>query len=67
MDPRDRSRAGEHAIVAALHVQLRPSGIVLMNDDGGDRTQTVQAHVRPPPAAAGGGRTFMVPPVLALA
>ncbi|MGW4891741.1 polysaccharide deacetylase family protein [Kitasatospora sp. NPDC004240] len=43
VDPRDWSRPGTAAIVAAVQRDLRPGGVVLLHDGGGDRTQTVEA------------------------
>ncbi|MFF2349689.1 polysaccharide deacetylase family protein [Kitasatospora sp. NPDC058115] len=43
VDPRDWSRPGTAAIVSAVQDRLRPGGVVLLHDGGGDRTQTVAA------------------------
>jgi len=43
VDPRDWARPGVPAIVADVQHHLRPGGVVLMHDGGGDRTQTVEA------------------------
>ncbi|BFV59928.1 polysaccharide deacetylase family protein [Kitasatospora sp. CMC57] len=43
VDPRDWSRPGVAAIVATVQRELRPGGVVLLHDAGGDRTQTVGA------------------------
>ncbi|HEU0040746.1 MAG TPA: polysaccharide deacetylase family protein [Jiangellaceae bacterium] len=43
IDPRDWSRPGTDAIVTAVLDQLEPGGIILLNDGGGDRSQTVAA------------------------
>ena len=43
VDPRDWSRPGVASIVATVKRELRPGGIVLMHDGGGDRSQTVAA------------------------
>ncbi|MFC5661915.1 polysaccharide deacetylase family protein [Kitasatospora misakiensis] len=43
VDPRDWSRPGTAAIVAAVQSQLKPGGVVLLHDGGGDRGQTVAA------------------------
>jgi peptidoglycan-N-acetylglucosamine deacetylase len=43
VDPRDWSRPGSQQITAAVLSQLRPGGVVLMHDGGGDRSQTVDA------------------------
>jgi peptidoglycan/xylan/chitin deacetylase (PgdA/CDA1 family) len=43
VDPRDWSRPGVASIVATVKRQLRPGGIVLMHDGGGNRSQTLAA------------------------
>lgn len=43
VDPRDWSRPGTQSIVLTVLDQLRPNGIVLMHDGGGDRSETVAA------------------------
>ncbi|GLW52363.1 polysaccharide deacetylase family protein [Kitasatospora phosalacinea] len=43
VDPRDWSRPGVQAIVSDVQHNLRPGGVVLMHDGGGDRSQTVAA------------------------
>jgi peptidoglycan/xylan/chitin deacetylase (PgdA/CDA1 family) len=43
VDPRDWSMPGTQSIITTVLDQLRPDGIVLMHDGGGDRSQTVQA------------------------
>jgi peptidoglycan/xylan/chitin deacetylase (PgdA/CDA1 family) len=43
VDPRDWSRPGTEVIVTRVLNQLRPNGIVLMHDGGGDRSETVAA------------------------
>jgi chitooligosaccharide deacetylase NodB len=62
VDPRDWSRPGVDAIVQAVHAQLRPGGVVLMHDAGGDRSQTVQALDLLIPQLAEQGWTFTFPP-----
>lgn len=62
VDPRDWSRPGVDAIVQAVHAQLRPGGVVLMHDAGGDRSQTVQALHLLIPQLAEMGWTFTFPP-----
>ena len=42
-DPRDWSRPGTVMIAQRILAQLRPGGVVLMHDGGGDRTETVEA------------------------
>jgi chitooligosaccharide deacetylase NodB len=64
VDPRDWSRPGVDAIVEAVHTQLRPGGIVLMHDAGGDRSQTVQALALLIPQLRDDGWTFTFPPTL---
>ncbi|WP_406197447.1 polysaccharide deacetylase family protein [Kitasatospora sp. NBC_01560] len=43
VDPRDWSRPGVASIVSTVQGQLRPGGVVLLHDGGGDRSQTVAA------------------------
>ncbi|MFF1869961.1 polysaccharide deacetylase family protein [Kitasatospora herbaricolor] len=43
VDTRDWSKPGVPAIVASVQHGLRPGGVVLMHDGGGDRSQTVAA------------------------
>jgi peptidoglycan/xylan/chitin deacetylase (PgdA/CDA1 family) len=43
VDPRDWSRPGSQEILAVVLSQLRPGGVVLMHDGGGNRSQTVDA------------------------
>ncbi|MFD9593496.1 polysaccharide deacetylase family protein [Kitasatospora sp. NPDC059973] len=43
VDPRDWSRPGVASIVSTVQGQLRPGGVILMHDGGGDRSQTVAA------------------------
>lgn len=43
VDPRDWSKPGVATIVTSVLNQLRPNGIVLMHDGGGDRSQTFAA------------------------
>ena len=42
-DPRDWSRPGSKAIVSRVVDRLRPEGVILMHDGGGNRAQTVEA------------------------
>lgn len=62
VDPRDWSRPGVDAIVQAVRTQLRPGGIVLMHDAGGDRSQTVQALDLLLPQLRDEGWMFTFPP-----
>jgi peptidoglycan/xylan/chitin deacetylase (PgdA/CDA1 family) len=43
VDPRDWTRPGVHAIVHTVLAQLRPGGVILLHDGGGNRRQTLQA------------------------
>lgn len=45
VDPRDWSRPGAAAIVGVTIAQLRPGGVLLLHDGGGDRSQTRAALV----------------------
>ena len=51
------------AIVTAVNTQLRPGGIVLIHDAGGDRSQTVAALEILLPQLQRDGWTFVHPPV----
>jgi peptidoglycan/xylan/chitin deacetylase (PgdA/CDA1 family) len=62
VDPRDWSRPGVEVIIKTVHAQLRPGGIVLMHDAGGDRSQTVQAVGLLIPQLSAAGWTFVLPP-----
>ncbi|MFJ2777992.1 polysaccharide deacetylase family protein [Kitasatospora sp. NPDC087315] len=43
VDPRDWSRPGVASIVSTVRSQLKPGGVILLHDGGGDRSQTVAA------------------------
>jgi peptidoglycan-N-acetylglucosamine deacetylase len=43
VDARDWARPGAAQIIQQIRTQLRPRGVVLMHDGGGDRSQTVAA------------------------
>ncbi len=43
VDPRDWSRPGVHAILHTVYAELRPGGVILMHDGGGNRWQTYRA------------------------
>jgi len=58
VDPRDWSRPGSRQITAAVMSQLRPGGVVLMHDGGGDRSQTVDALRRLIKVLRGAGYYF---------
>lgn len=62
VDPRDWSRPGVDAITSAVYAQLKPGGIVLMHDGGGNRAQTVQALGIIIPRLRDQGWTFVTPP-----
>ncbi|MEV7183671.1 polysaccharide deacetylase family protein [Kitasatospora sp. NPDC093102] len=61
VDPRDWSRPGTPAIVSAVQKQLKPGGVVLMHDGGGDRSQTVAALKQLLPWMVAEGYTFDFP------
>ncbi|WP_380284575.1 polysaccharide deacetylase family protein [Kitasatospora purpeofusca] len=61
VDPRDWSRPGTAAIVSAVQAQLKPGGVVLLHDGGGDRTQTVAALRQLLPWLAAQGYRFDFP------
>jgi peptidoglycan/xylan/chitin deacetylase (PgdA/CDA1 family) len=43
VDPRDWSRPGTSTIVQRVLAQVRPGGVILMHDGGGNRSQTIAA------------------------
>lgn len=43
VDPRDWSRPGVASILSTVLAEVRPGGIILMHDGGGDRSETVAA------------------------
>ncbi|MFF0295790.1 polysaccharide deacetylase family protein [Kitasatospora sp. NPDC004614] len=61
VDPRDWSRPGVQSIVTTVEQNLRPGGVVLMHDGGGDRTQTVAALKQLLPWLVAQGYTFDFP------
>ncbi|MFE4395592.1 MULTISPECIES: polysaccharide deacetylase family protein [Streptomycetaceae] len=61
VDPRDWARPGTPAIVSAVQKQLKPGGVVLMHDGGGDRGQTVAALKQLLPWLVAQGYTFDFP------
>lgn len=61
VDPRDWSRPGTAAIVSAVQSQLKPGGVVLLHDGGGDRGQTVAALRQLLPWLAAQGYRFDFP------
>ena len=61
VDPRDWSRPGVQSIVHTVEQNLRPGGVVLMHDGGGDRSQTVAALKQLLPWMVAQGYTFDFP------
>ncbi|MGW6914154.1 polysaccharide deacetylase family protein [Kitasatospora sp. NPDC054939] len=61
VDPRDWSRPGAAAVVATVQRELRPGGVVLLHDGGGERSQTVEALRQLLPWLAGQGYRFDFP------
>ncbi|MFD5461711.1 polysaccharide deacetylase family protein [Kitasatospora sp. NPDC127059] len=61
VDPRDWSRPGVPAIVSTVQKQLKPGGVILMHDGGGDRSQTVAALKQLLPWLVSQGYTFDFP------
>ncbi|SOB84761.1 polysaccharide deacetylase family protein [Streptomyces sp. 1331.2] len=61
VDPRDWSRPGVPAIVSTVQKQLKPGGVILMHDGGGDRSQTVAALKQLLPWLVAQGYTFDFP------
>jgi peptidoglycan/xylan/chitin deacetylase (PgdA/CDA1 family) len=43
VDPRDWTRPGLHSILRTVREELRPGGVILLHDGGGNRSQTVRA------------------------
>lgn len=43
VDPRDWARPGVDSILGTIRKQLKPGGVILLHDGGGDRRQTVEA------------------------
>lgn len=61
VDSRDWERAGADKILATVKRELRPGGVVLMHDAGGDRSQTVAALRKLLPWLVAQGYAFDVP------
>jgi peptidoglycan/xylan/chitin deacetylase (PgdA/CDA1 family) len=61
IDPRDWKKPPAAEIVANVIGQLRPGGIILLHDGGGDRTATVEALPAIIDQAKAQGYTFVVP------
>ena len=63
VDTRDWAKPGVPAIMAAVQRELRPGGVILMHDGGGDRSQTVAALRQLLPWLASQGYGFDFPAV----
>ncbi|WP_246192554.1 polysaccharide deacetylase family protein [Kitasatospora atroaurantiaca] len=63
VDTRDWARPGAPAIVATVQRDLRPGGVVLLHDAGGDRSQTVAALKQLLPWLIAQGYSFDFPAV----
>lgn len=61
VDTVDWSRPGVPAILAAVQKELKPGGVILMHDGGGDRSQTVEALKQLIPSLVSQGYTFDLP------
>lgn len=61
VDSRDWERRGVDAIVANVRRDLKPGGVVLMHDAGGDRSQTIGALRKLLPWLVAQGYTFDFP------
>lgn len=61
VDPRDWSRPGVPAIVAAVERDVRPGSVILLHDGGGRRDQTIGALERLLPWLAAHGYRFDFP------
>ena len=61
VDPRDWSRPGVTAIIKTVDRQLKPCGVILFHDAGGDRSETVAALKQIIPALIAQGYQFDFP------
>jgi len=61
VDPRDWSGPGTAQITAVVLSELRPGGVVLLHDGGGNRSQTVGALPRLIEILTGAGYHFATP------
>jgi peptidoglycan/xylan/chitin deacetylase (PgdA/CDA1 family) len=61
VDPRDWKRPAADQIVAYIATTLRPGGVVLLHDGGGDRSQTVTAVAALIPLLGSRGWRFVTP------
>jgi len=61
VDTRDWADPGVQTIVATTRKQLRPGGVVLLHDGGGDQSQTIQALGQLLPTLAKQGYRFGFP------
>jgi peptidoglycan/xylan/chitin deacetylase (PgdA/CDA1 family) len=62
VDPRDWSRPGVAAILTTVYADLRPGGVILMHDGGGDRAESVAALKVLLTRLPAMGYHFIVPP-----
>lgn len=62
VDPRDWSRPGVNAILSTVYAELRPGGVILCHDGGGNRSQTVAALKILLTRLPAMGYHFVVPP-----
>jgi peptidoglycan/xylan/chitin deacetylase (PgdA/CDA1 family) len=62
VDPRDWSRPGTARILSTVYRQVRPGGIILMHDGGGDRSQTLAALRELLTRLPAMGYAFVLPP-----
>lgn len=62
VDPRDWSRPGVNKILTTVYTELRPGGVILCHDGGGNRTQTVAALKTLLARLPATGYHFVVPP-----
>ena len=63
VDPRDWSRPGVDTIIRTVLREVRPGGVILMHDGGGNRVQTLRALRVLIPKLRKLGYHFVVPPV----
>jgi peptidoglycan/xylan/chitin deacetylase (PgdA/CDA1 family) len=62
VDPRDWARPGVKSILRTVYAELRPGGVILMHDGGGNRAESfaaLQVLLRRLPKM---GYHFVVPP-----
>jgi len=61
VDTKDWQRPGVDQILATIQAQLKPGGVILMHDAGGDRSETVEALEKVIPQLREEGYKFVFP------